>query len=78
LLGAGERVVDVQPKLAAQVRLLNSGQVNKNDPNDARSVAVAALRARDLREVLVEGDAAVIKLWVAQLMPARRASAPIS
>jgi transposase len=44
LLAGGERVVDVQPKLAARVRLLNTGAVNKNDPNDARSVAVAALR----------------------------------
>jgi transposase len=38
--------VDVQPKLAARVRLLNTGPVNKNDPNDARSVAVVALRSR--------------------------------
>ena len=49
LLEVGEHVVDVQPKLAARVRLLNTGQVNKNDPNDARSVAVAALRGHDLR-----------------------------
>ena len=47
LLAAGERVLDVPPKLAARVRLLNTGQINKNDPNDARSVAVAALRAHD-------------------------------
>ncbi len=49
--------------LPGWVRLLNTGQVNKNDPNDARSVAVAALRAGDLREVVVEGDTAVMKLW---------------
>jgi hypothetical protein len=42
---AGERVLDVQPKLGARVRLLASGNVSKNDPNDARSVAVAALRS---------------------------------
>jgi len=42
LLSAGERVLDVQPKLGARVRLLAAGNVNKNDPNDARSVAVAA------------------------------------
>ena len=30
LLAGGERVVDVQPKLAARVRLLNTGAVNKN------------------------------------------------
>ena len=63
LLAAGERVLNVQPKLAARVRLLNTGQVNKNDPNDARSVAIAALRSPDVRTVTTEGDTAVIKLW---------------
>ena len=51
LLAAGERVLDVQPKLGARVRLLAAGAVNKNDPNDARSVAVAALRSPARREV---------------------------
>ena len=46
LVGAGERVVDVQPKLGARVRLLDNQAVNKNDPHDARSVAIAALRSR--------------------------------
>jgi transposase len=46
LVAAGERVLGVQPKLAARVRLLASEAVNKNDPNDARSVAVTALRSR--------------------------------
>jgi transposase len=63
LLAAGERVLDVQPKLAARVRLLNTGAVNKNDPNDARSVAVAALRSSELREVRGEDHTAVMKLW---------------
>ena len=45
LVAAGERVLDVQPKLGARVRLLAAGDTNKNDPNDARSVAVAALRS---------------------------------
>jgi hypothetical protein len=31
--------------------------------NDARSVAVAALRARDLRELNVEDEAAVLRFW---------------
>jgi transposase len=44
LLAAGERVLDVPPRLAARVRLLATGNINKNDPSDARSVAVAALR----------------------------------
>ena len=51
LLAAGEQVLDVQPKLGARVRLLAAGAVNKNDPNDARSVAVAALRSPARREV---------------------------
>jgi transposase len=38
LLAAGERVLDVQPKLGARVRLLAAGDTNKNAPNDARSV----------------------------------------
>jgi transposase len=49
-VAAGERVVDVPVKLAARVRLLDTGDTNKNDPNDARSVAVAALRSPDLRD----------------------------
>ena len=40
LLSAGERVLDGPPKLAARVRLLATRDINKNDPNDARSVAV--------------------------------------
>src|SRR3974390_3462436 len=49
LLSAGERVLDVPPKLAARVRLLATGDINKNDPSDARSVAVAALRSAQVR-----------------------------
>jgi transposase len=58
LLKVGERVVDVPPKLAARVRLLDTGQVNKNDPNDARSVAVAALRAH-----AAEDQTMVMRIW---------------
>jgi transposase len=63
LVGAGETVLDVQPKLGARVRLLATGNVNKNDPNDARSVAVAALRSKDMPRVGLEDQAAVMKLW---------------
>src|SRR6185437_6755715 len=63
LLSAGERVLDVPPKLAARVRLLATGNINKNDPNDARSVAVAALRSADVREARRDDHAAVLKLW---------------
>ena len=63
LLAAGERVLDVQPKLGARVRLLATGAVNKNDPNDARSVAVAALRSPSRRQVTADDHAAVLKVW---------------
>jgi transposase len=63
LVAAGERVVDVQPKLAARVRLLATGDTNKNDANDARSVAVAALRSPTLNEVRAEDHAAVMRMW---------------
>jgi hypothetical protein len=52
LIAAGERVLDVPPKPAARVRLLNTGQINKTDDNDARSVAVAALHAHELLDAL--------------------------
>jgi transposase len=62
LLAAGERVLDVQPKLSARVRLLAAGDTNKNDPNDARSVAVAALRSAGVREARADDHAAVLKV----------------
>jgi transposase len=63
LVAAGERVLDVQPKLAARVRLLAAGDVNKNDPNDARSVAVVALRSAACPQVRPDDHAAVLKVW---------------
>jgi transposase len=42
LVAVGERMLDVPPKVAARVRLLEAGDTNKNDPNDALSVAIAA------------------------------------
>lgn len=63
LLAAGERVLDVQPKLSARVRLLAAGDTNKNDPNDARSVAVAALRSPGVRAARADDHAAVLRIW---------------
>jgi transposase len=63
LAAAGEQVLDIQPKLAARVRVLQAGDVNKNDPNDARSVAVAGLRSTAGRQVPADGHAAVLKIW---------------
>ena len=63
LVAAGERVLDVQPRLGARVRLLPAGAANKNDPNDARPAAIAALRSATRREVTADDHAAVLKVW---------------
>ena len=57
-----ERVLDIQPKLAARIRVLEAGNTSKNDPNDAQSVAVAALRSRTCREVTADDHAAVLRM----------------
>jgi transposase len=62
LLAAGEEVLDVPATLAARVRLLGTGRSNKNDPNDARSVAVAALRAPGLAVVNRADHVGVLRL----------------
>ena len=62
-MSAGERVLDVQPKLGARVRLLAAGDVNKNGTDDARSVAVAARRSAGVSEVRPDDHAAVLKIW---------------
>src|SRR5207245_296327 len=62
LVGAGERVLDVPATLAARVRVLGTGRSNKNDPNDALSVAVAALRAPRLASVGRADHSGVLRL----------------
>jgi transposase len=51
LVAAGETVLDVPATLASRVRVLGTGQSMKTDPNDARSVALAALHAPALAVV---------------------------
>ncbi len=62
LVAAGERVLDVPPMMASRVRVLGSGKSQKNDPNDARSVAIAALRHPGLTTVVVDDHTAVLGL----------------
>jgi transposase len=49
LVADGQHVLDVPAKLAARVRLLDTGHGRKTDAHDAHAVAVAAVRARELR-----------------------------
>lgn len=62
LVAAGETVLDVPATLASRVRVLATGRSNKNDPNDATSVAVAALRSPGLRQVERAGHSEVLRL----------------
>jgi hypothetical protein len=47
--------------VAARLRVLEARNTSKNDPNDALSVAVAALRSRACREVTANDHAAVLR-----------------
>jgi transposase len=64
LVAAGETVFDVPPVLASRVRVLGSGRSQKNDPNDARSIAIAALRSDRLTTVKPDDHARVLRLLV--------------
>jgi hypothetical protein len=54
LLEAGEHVVDVPAKLAARVRLFDTGHNRKTDALDAHSIALVAVRTKNLRVLAVD------------------------
>jgi transposase len=60
LVGAGEQVVDVPPKLSARVRLLERGRIDKTDPNDARSAAIVEWRTPALNIVTASDEHRVV------------------
>jgi transposase len=62
LLGDGERVIDVPPKLSARVRLLSTGHGRKTDQADAVSTALAARGASEQHDAVLEGHAATLRL----------------
>jgi transposase len=62
LVAAGETVLDVPPKLAARVRLLDNNHSDKTDTHDARASAIVALRSSRLRRVGLEDHTAVLRL----------------
>ncbi len=64
LVHDGERVLDVPPKLSAQVRVFATGNGRKTDPVDAHSVAMAAFHAPGLVPVVLEEDLVVMGLLV--------------
>lgn len=62
LVKAGELVVDVPATLAARVRVLANSRSNKNDANDALSVAIAARRSPGIRSVELADHAVILRL----------------
>ena len=60
LVHDGEVVLDVPPKLSAQVRVFATGNGRKTDPVDAHSVAIAALYSAGLIRVEVDDDLVVL------------------
>lgn len=60
LLADGETVVDVPAKLAARVRVFDTGNARKTDATDAHAIAAAALRTPDLQ--VLEFDEALVAL----------------
>ena len=64
LMEAGERVLDVPAKLAARARLLDTGHGRRTDAHDAHSVAVAAVRAKNLRVLAPDGQLEALRMLV--------------
>ena len=62
LLEAGEQVVDVPAKLAARVRLFDTGHNRKTDAHDAHSIAVVAVRTEGLRVLRVDAELEALRM----------------
>src|SRR3954453_8691421 len=62
LLAAGEEIVDVPPKLSAEVRVYATGQGRKTDATDAHSIALAGTRVAGLRPVVADEQLDVLRL----------------
>jgi transposase len=62
LLEDGEHVVDVPAKLAARVRLFDTGHNRKTDARDAHSIAVVAVRTKTLRVLQLDGELEALRM----------------
>jgi transposase len=62
LVEAGEHVVDVPAKLAARVRLFDTGHNRKTDALDAHSIAMVAVRTQGLRVVTPDGELEALRM----------------
>ena len=62
LVEAGEHVVDVPAKLAARVRLFDTGHNRKTDAVDAHAIAVVAVRTTGLRVLAADGELEALRM----------------
>jgi hypothetical protein len=62
LVADGETVLDVPPKLSTRARIFDVGHGRKNDPGDARTVAVVAIRTAGLRPVVPDDEMVALRL----------------
>ena len=62
LLEAGEQVLDVPAKLAARVRLFDTGHNRKTDALDAHSIAIVAVRTPGLRVLAADGELEALRM----------------
>src|SRR5215210_9362473 len=62
LVADGETVLDVPPKLSTRARIFDVGHGRKNDPDDARTVAVVAIRTKGLRQVVPDDEMVALRL----------------
>ena len=64
LLADGETVVDVPAKLAARVRVFDTGNARKTDATDAHAVAAVALHTANLRVLSFDAELVALRLLV--------------
>lgn len=62
LVIAGETVVDVPPKLSARLRMFDTRQGRKTDPDDAHAIAMVAVRMNGLRLVVDDEQQALLRI----------------
>ena len=62
LLESGEQVLDVPAKLAARIRLFDTGHNRKTDALDAHSIAMVAVRTTTLRVLQIDGELEALRM----------------
>jgi transposase len=62
LLESGEQVLDVPAKLAARVRLFDTGHNRKTDAHDAHAIAMVAVRTPHLRVLKIDGELEALRM----------------